>query len=54
MTKQEGRNFIGIELNPDYAAMARDRISRWHIKPSRARDNAPEAQLTMEELTCTG
>ena len=51
---QEGRNFIGVELNPDYAAMARDRIARWHIKPSRARDNAPREQLTMEELTCTG
>ncbi len=51
---QEGRNFVGIELSPTYAAMARERIARWHIKPSRARDNAPEEQLTMEELTCTG
>ena len=49
-----GRNFIGIELSPTYAAMARDRISRWHIKPSRTRNNAPKEQLTMEELTCTG
>jgi DNA modification methylase len=51
---REGRNFVGIELSPAYAEMARQRLARWHIKPSRARDNAPEAQLTLEELTCPG
>ena len=31
---QQGRDFIGIELNPEYAEMARERIKRWEANPN--------------------
>jgi DNA methylase len=31
---QLGRDSIGIELNPDYAEMAEDRIRRWEANPA--------------------
>lgn len=33
---QQGRDFLGIELNPDYAAMAEQRIARWRANPAGA------------------
>ena len=42
---REGRNFIGCELNPEYAEMARRRIAGWKHKPIRQRaQDAPEGQ----------
>lgn len=31
--RKSGRNFIGIELNPEYANMARRRIANPHPEP---------------------
>ena len=33
VAKQLGRSFVGIELNPDYAAMARKRIANPEPEP---------------------
>lgn len=33
VAEQLGRDSIGIELNPEYAAIARDRIERWQVNP---------------------
>jgi len=43
-----GRNFVGIELAPQYAEMARARIARWHVKPKRTVQQEPEEQARME------
>jgi DNA modification methylase len=39
---QQGRNFIGIELNPEYAEMGRERIRRWEANPSGDLKGDPE------------
>ena len=39
--KQTGRAFIGIELKPEYAQMARDRIAA-PVKPKRKRAPKPQ------------
>jgi len=45
---REGRNFVGVELNGDYANMARRRIAGWRHKPIRQRgQDAPEGQETL-------
>jgi DNA modification methylase len=31
---QHGRNYVGIELNPEYAELSRDRIRRWEANPN--------------------
>jgi len=39
---REGRRFLGIELSPEYAAMAARRIASYHVKP--VRPSKPESQ----------
>ena len=38
---QHGRDFIGIEPNPEYAEMARERIRRWEANPAGALEGDP-------------
>ena len=48
---REGRRFLGIELNPEYAEMARKRIAGWRHKPVRAaKQAADDGQITLAEL----
>lgn len=51
---REGRRFLGIELNPEYAAMARRRIAGWRHKPRRTRPQAaPDGQAALFDETDT-
>jgi len=43
--KELGRRFIGIELNPEYADMARSRIGLDEVEPSRVRDDPKQHGL---------
>ena len=48
VARRLGRSSIGIELNPEYADLARRRLATWWRDPSRGRDEQIEGQLTME------
>ena len=51
VSAQLGRDFVGIELNPDYAEMGRRRISRWEADPSGSLGPPPkqiDGQIGME------
>ena len=39
---QNGRNFIGIELNPEYAEMARERIAQYTLEKEEAGDGTED------------
>jgi DNA modification methylase len=45
VAKRLGRRFVGIDLNPDYVAMAQKRVGVTVDEPSRIRDNATEHGL---------
>jgi DNA modification methylase len=47
--KELGREYVGIELNPEYADMARARIGLTPNDPGRIRDD--DAQSGMEDWT---
>jgi predicted RNA methylase len=47
--KELGRRFIGIELNPEYADMARARVGLDVDDPSRIRDDAEQRGLEVFE-----
>jgi site-specific DNA-methyltransferase (adenine-specific) len=38
--EEHGRDWIGIELNPDYAALAEQRIAEWRTKNTKKNNNA--------------
>lgn len=44
-----GRRFLGIELDPQYAGMARRRIAGWRHKPPTAAKPDHQAQLSLLE-----
>jgi len=49
---QHGRDFIGIELNPEYVQLGEDRIRRWEANPAGHLEGDPdplEGQLSIEE-----
>jgi DNA modification methylase len=49
---QLGRDFIGIELNPEYVQLGEDRIRRWEANPAGHLTGDPEpldGQLSIEE-----
>ena len=45
-----GRQAIGIELNPEYAALCEKRVSTWYKKPVRAKVEQVEGQASMFDL----
>lgn len=52
VAEQLGRDSIGIELNPEYAALARDRIRRWEHDPAgnlRSATKPVDGQLVLLE-----
>ena len=42
-----GRSFVGIELNPQYAADAAERIKYYWRRPARPRSEPEQAQLRL-------
>jgi DNA modification methylase len=53
VSTQLGRDFIGIELNPDYVTLGEDRIRRWEANPAGHLKNTPplEGQLALATST---
>lgn len=51
---QLGRDFIGIELNPEYVALGEDRIRRWEANPAghlkRGASPPLEGQVSIDDL----
>jgi len=48
---QLGRDFVGIELNPEYVGLGEDRIRRWEANPAGRLTGDPkpaEGQLGLE------
>ena len=48
---QLGRDFLGLELNPEYVGLGEDRIRRWEANPAGHLKGDPEpldGQLSIE------
>jgi len=48
VARRLGRSSIGIELNPEYAELARGRLATWWRDPSRTRLEPVDGQLVLE------
>lgn len=53
VASQLGRDFVGIELNPEYVEMGRDRIRRWEANPAETLTGPPEVSEAQFELEIT-
>jgi len=47
VARRLGRRFVGIELSPKYAAMAREKMRTWWRKTNLSEPDVPEAQAVL-------